>query len=134
MIEILINNQTNGAKGYTFSDISNLNQSGEWEFFIENIKWEYYDSGSGSSSCGYNLYLDNFYYDEDIFGPGGIDIRPTGTAEISFGFNTNRTDNPQIPQKQRRITTFDFNERIQINLLGTVGDKLKINFSHNANT
>ncbi len=68
---------------------------------------------------------------EDIFGPGGIDIRPTGTAEISFGFNTNRTDNPQIPQKQRRITTFDFNERIQINLLGTVGDKLKINFSHN---
>ena len=67
----------------------------------------------------------------DIFGEGGIDIRPTGTAELTFGINTSRTDNPQIPVRQRRITTFDFNERIQLNVIGTIGDKLKLSTSYN---
>ncbi len=68
---------------------------------------------------------------EEIFGEGGIDIRPTGTAELTFGINTSRTDNPQIPVRQRRITVFDFNERIQLNVIGSIGDKLKLSTSYN---
>jgi cell surface protein SprA len=68
---------------------------------------------------------------KDIFGGSGIDIRPQGTAELQFGINTSRTDNPQLPEKQRRITTFDFNERIQLNVVGTIGEKLKLSTSYN---
>jgi len=67
----------------------------------------------------------------DIFGPPRIDIRPQGSAELKFGLNISRTDNPQLPEKQRRITTFDFDEKIQLNVTGLIGDKLKLQTSYN---
>lgn len=60
-----------------------------------------------------------------------IEIKPSGSAELIFGLNTTRTANPQIPEKQRKITIFDFDQRIQINLLGNIGDKMKLNFNYN---
>ncbi len=60
-----------------------------------------------------------------------IEIKPSGSAELIFALNTSRTANPQIPEKQRKITIFDFNQRIQINLLGNIGDKMKLNFNYN---
>lgn len=66
-----------------------------------------------------------------IFGGSTIDIRPQGTAEIILGVNVSKTDNPRIPIQQRRITTLDFDQRIQMNLVGNIGDKLKINTNYN---
>ncbi len=66
-----------------------------------------------------------------IFGGCNIDIRPQGSAEITFGVNTSKTENPRIPVDQRKITTFDFDQKIQLNLVGNIGDKLKINTSYN---
>ncbi|MCB0817846.1 MAG: hypothetical protein KDB77_10065, partial [Flavobacteriales bacterium] len=40
-------------------------------------------------------------------------------------------DNPRIPVDQRRITTFNFDQRIQLNLVGNIGEKLKINTNYN---
>jgi len=66
-----------------------------------------------------------------IFGGNTIDIKPRGSAEVIFGLNISRTDNPRIPIEQRRITTFNFDQRIQLNLVGNIGDKLKINTNYN---
>ncbi|MFI5150764.1 MAG: cell surface protein SprA [Bacteroidia bacterium] len=66
-----------------------------------------------------------------IFGGNTVDIRPQGSAELIFGANINRTDNPALPVKQRRITTFDFNEKIQLNVVGKIGDKLKLTTNYN---
>lgn len=66
-----------------------------------------------------------------IFGGNTIDIKPTGTAELIFGLNRNKNLNPAIPQKQQKITNFDFNMRIQLNLIGKIGDKLKITTNYN---
>ena len=76
------------------------------------------------------LYVEGKAFDR-IFGGNTIDIRPTGSAELTFGYNISRRDNPAIPERQRRTGTFDFNERIQLNLVGKVGDKLKITTSYN---
>lgn len=67
----------------------------------------------------------------DIFGSNKIDIRPNGSAEIRFGVKSNYTANPAIPERQRRLTTFDFNEQIQLNVAGYVGDKMQTNISYN---
>ena len=67
----------------------------------------------------------------DIFGSNKIDIRPNGSAELRFGVKSSYTENPAIPEKQRRLTTFDFNEQIQLNVQGYVGDKLQTNISYN---
>ncbi len=66
-----------------------------------------------------------------IFGGNTIDIRPQGSAEVTFGVTSSRTDNPALGEKQRRFTNFDFKQRIQLNVLGSVGDKLKITTNYN---
>lgn len=66
-----------------------------------------------------------------IFGGNTIDIKPTGMAELVFGLNTTKQLNPIIPQNQQKITNFDFNMRIQLNLIGKIGDKLKITTNYN---
>ena len=66
-----------------------------------------------------------------LFGSDFVEIRPQGSAELSFGLNTSRTDNPVLPEKQRRITTFDFDQKIQMNLTGKIGDLMQIGFNYN---
>ncbi|MFT7344068.1 MAG: cell surface protein SprA [Lentimonas sp.] len=68
---------------------------------------------------------------ENFFGSDEITIRPQGSVELTFGVNSSRYDNPILPVKQRRITRFDFQQQIQLNLVGQIGDKLKIGTSYN---
>lgn len=68
---------------------------------------------------------------ENFFGSDQITIRPQGSVQLSFGVNSSRYDNPILPVKQRRITRFDFQQDIQLNLVGEIGTKLKINTSYN---
>ena len=66
-----------------------------------------------------------------IFGGNNIDIRPSGSAEVSFGGRISKTDNPVIPIRSRRITTFQFDQNMQLNLIGNIGDKLKVSANYN---
>lgn len=66
-----------------------------------------------------------------IFGGNTVDIRPNGSAELILGVNSSKNGNPAIPLRNRRITTFDFNQKIQLNVLGKIGEKLKITTSYN---
>lgn len=66
-----------------------------------------------------------------IFRGCNIDIRPQGSAEVTFGLNISKTENPRIPVDQRKITTFNFDQRIQLNLVGNIGEALKINTAYN---
>ena len=66
-----------------------------------------------------------------IFGGNTIDIRPSGSAELIFGVNTSRTDNPALPLRQRKISVFDFQQRIQLNVIGNIGEKLRITTNYN---
>lgn len=66
-----------------------------------------------------------------IFGGNTIDIRPQGSAELSFGVNISRRDNPILPERQRRTSNFDFRQKIQLNVIGNIGEKLKLQTSYN---
>ncbi|HNQ12814.1 MAG TPA: cell surface protein SprA [Bacteroidia bacterium] len=76
------------------------------------------------------LYVNSEAFDR-IFGGNVIDIRPQGSAELTFGLNVSKNENPGIPEKQRKVTTFDFRERIQLNVIGNIGEKLKMNINYN---
>jgi cell surface protein SprA len=67
----------------------------------------------------------------NIFGSDEIQIRPEGSVELSLGVNSSRYDNPSLPENQRRITRFDFQQQIQLNLVGQIGTKLKLGVSYN---
>jgi cell surface protein SprA len=67
-----------------------------------------------------------------IFGSNVVDIRPQGSAELIFGVKSNFRNDPALTAKQRRYTNFDFQQKIQMNVMAKVGDK--INFGLNYNT
>ncbi len=68
---------------------------------------------------------------DKIFGSNVINIVPQGSAELIFGINISRTENPTLSEKLRSIPTFDFKEKIQMNVTGTIGDKMQLGFNYN---
>ncbi len=66
-----------------------------------------------------------------IFGGNTIDIRPQGSAELFFALNIAKNENPALPERQRRVTTFDFREQIQMNVIANIGDKMKLTTNYN---
>ena len=68
---------------------------------------------------------------EAIFGPGGVQLKTTGSIVINMGVKSNSTDNPALSVSQRRKTYFDFEQKIQANITATVGDKMRFNMSYN---
>ena len=68
---------------------------------------------------------------EKIFGPGGIRVKTQGTAELKLGATMKTIDNPSLPLSNRRTTTVDFNEKINVNVTGKVGDKMNLNLNYN---
>ncbi|MBC7914708.1 MAG: cell surface protein SprA, partial [Pyrinomonadaceae bacterium] len=68
---------------------------------------------------------------ERVFGGSVIDIRPQGTAELTLAGRLNKNENPLFNERQRRQGNFDFDQRIQMNVVGQIGDKLKISTNYN---
>ncbi|MEE1093254.1 MAG: cell surface protein SprA [Prevotella sp.] len=68
---------------------------------------------------------------EKIFGPGGVRIKTQGTAELKFGATLKNIDNPSLPIRNRKTTTINFDEKINLSVNGKVGDKVNMNLNYN---
>ena len=68
---------------------------------------------------------------EKIFGPGGVRIKTQGTAELRLGATLKNIDNPSLPIRNRKTTTMDFDEKINLSVNGRVGDKVNMNLNYN---
>lgn len=68
-----------------------------------------------------------------IFGGDKISVNPQGNVDVTFGGNWQHIQNPTLPQRAQKYGVFDFNMQMNVNLLATVGDKLKLNISNNTN-
>jgi cell surface protein SprA len=68
---------------------------------------------------------------EQIFGSNVIDIRPQGSAQLVFAGQVNSNQNPLFNTRQRKQFNFNFDQRIQMNITGAIGDKLKIATNYN---
>ncbi len=68
---------------------------------------------------------------EKIFGPGGVRIKTQGTAELKLGATLKSVDNPSLPIRNRNTKAINFDEKINLNLNGKVGDKVNMNLNYN---
>ena len=68
---------------------------------------------------------------DKVFGPGGVQLKMQGSAELLFGFKHQYVDNPALTERSRNNNIFDFDEKIQVNVNGKVGDKLNFNMGYN---
>ncbi|PXV63383.1 cell surface protein SprA [Dysgonomonas alginatilytica] len=69
---------------------------------------------------------------ERVFGPGGVQLKTQGYTEVSAGIKHTSTENPTLALKNRSRTMFDFQQKIQMNVDASVGDK--VNFGLNYDT
>jgi cell surface protein SprA len=66
-----------------------------------------------------------------LFGSNTINIVPSGSAELIFGFNLAKQDNPNISERLRSVPSFTFDEKIIMNVAGSIGDKMAMDISYN---
>lgn len=68
---------------------------------------------------------------ERIFGSGTIDIRPQGSAELTFGVLGNKREDPTLNVRQQNVVNFDFQQRIQMSVIAKIGDKIEFQTNYN---
>lgn len=75
-------------------------------------------------------YYVNSSFFETIFGGNTIDVKPTGSVEMDLGVRYTKQDNPSLSPRNRTTTTFDFDQRISMSLMGKVGTRLAVNANY----
>ncbi|MGZ8506038.1 MAG: T9SS outer membrane translocon Sov/SprA [Bacteroidia bacterium] len=98
----------------------------------ENKKWiqDYFKDRSQAQtsikggSILPNLDLGNGILD-NVFN-GKVEVRPQGSAEISFSQDWNRVENPTWSLREQRNSQFKFDQKIQVNVIGSIGDRFKM--------
>jgi len=68
---------------------------------------------------------------ERIFGGNVISIQPRGEAELTFLGRINKNENPLFNERQRVQSNFDFNQRIQMDVVGNIGTKVALKLNYN---
>ena len=68
---------------------------------------------------------------EKIFGPGGVQIKTQGSAELKVGGTHKNVKNPSLAANRRKTFSFDFDEKINLSVTGKVGDKINMNINYN---
>ncbi|HFA49885.1 MAG TPA: cell surface protein SprA [Bacteroidetes bacterium] len=109
------------------------------EYQARQQEQEYFNALSGSSTGrGTSGRLDPLakidikdQMIERLFGGTEVDIKPQGNIDLTFGVEFNNILNPTLPQRQQRQGGFDFDMAIQMNVDGSIGEKLKLNTNYN---
>jgi cell surface protein SprA len=126
--------ETIGGKFYKNPVYMNFDEYQKYE--AQRNRFDYWKQRSAESQITSGngmipkVYVNNQVFDR-IFGGGKVDIRPQGTAELIFAGRFNRNDNPILNERQRKTQQFDFDQKIQLNLIGNIGDKLKTTVNYN---
>ena len=68
---------------------------------------------------------------ERIFGGNEITIKPQGSIHLTLGLSRQIMNNPAFEFRAQRLWNPIFDEGIQVNVEGGIGDKMKLNFNYN---
>ncbi len=60
-----------------------------------------------------------------------IDIKPQGDVNITAGYQGQQINNPTLPERAQSNGGFDFNMNANVQILGNIGEKLKLPINYN---
>ena len=66
-----------------------------------------------------DLYVNSNFF-SSIFGSNKLDVKPQGSIGVDLGFRYQKTDNPSFSPRNRRNFGFDFDQRINLSLIGNL--------------
>lgn len=109
----------------TFNEYSSIQNASVRQSILrdyENLQ----DGKSAVSGRGLKPLLEKNPIVDRIFGGSLPDLKPNGFVTLDFQLIRQFIDNPFLPLIQRKQTLFNFNEQININFNGKIGDKLGV--------
>ena len=104
------------------------------------LKKDYWQSRSraldGESAVSSRNIIPKIYISpvlDRIFGGSYVELIPRGFVTLDFGGSWQKIENPSIPIRQQRNGGFEFDQQINLSVVGKVGEKLAIttNFDNN---
>ncbi|MCK5907697.1 MAG: cell surface protein SprA, partial [Flavobacteriales bacterium] len=127
---------TNKIGNYNISNPYLMNRKEYSDYVLNKSMKEYFreksdaldpkkKKGSGSDNLLPQFTIDSKFF-ETIFGGNTIEIIPQGFASIDLGMLYQNIDNPQIPEENRSNLNFNFDQRIQLSVIGKIGKKLRL--------
>lgn len=109
----------------TFNEYSSIQNASVRRSILrdyENLQ----DGKSAVSGRGLKPLLEKNPVVDRIFGGSLPDLKPNGFVTLDFQLIRQFIDNPFLPLIQRKQTLFNFNEQININFNGKIGDKFGV--------
>lgn len=106
----------------------------------QELKRNYWQSKSraldGESAVSSRNLIPKIYVSpvlDRIFGGSYVELIPRGFVTLDFGASYQKIENPSIPIRQQRNGGFEFDQQINLSVVGKVGEKLAIttNFDNN---
>ncbi len=95
----------------------------------------FHDRASTSSLLNRRLQKPKLTMGNDLFnrlfGSGKVDIRPQGEVNLTAGYQGQNIKNPTLPERARKNGGLDFDMAANLNVVGSVGDKLRMPISYN---
>lgn len=83
------------------------------------------DAGKGDGNILPSMRIKSRVF-ETIFGGNEIQLIPQGSAQLDLGVFIQKIDNPQLLPQNRNTLTVDLQQRIQMSVLGKVGENLQL--------
>ncbi len=60
-----------------------------------------------------------------------VSIKPQGSVDLMLGYTGQNIKNPTLPERARRNGGFDFDMNANLNVMGNIGEKLKLPINYN---
>lgn len=105
-----------------------------WNDKSKKAEKEYWQEKANEGKLPEEIGEEGTVAEEDqgsVFGTNFVEIKPQGAAELIFGVTSSKTENPLIRVENQRVTNFNFDQKIQLNVTGIIGEKLKISTNYN---
>jgi len=105
--------------------------------FIKRSYWQTRSKAlDGESAVSSRNLIPKIYVSpvlDRIFGGSYVELIPRGFVNLDFGAQFQKIENPAIPIRQQRNGGFEFDQQINLSVVGKVGEKLAIttNFDNN---
>jgi len=91
--------------------------------------------GSAEGGAAFSNPLDRIDVEQTLidrlFGGTEVNIQPQGGIDLTFGFDYSKLENPILTRRQQTQGGFDFDMNIQMNVTGSIGEKLNLSTNYN---
>ena len=75
------------------------------------------------------FYVNSKFF-ESIFGSNEINVNLQGNVVVSMGILYQKTENPQVSERNRKSLTFDFDQQISASINAKVGTRVNVNINY----